>query len=53
MDTILVVLIVLSAAAFIGRRIFVSVRSARRAKEGCSDCGCGADSSAEADWSKS
>lgn len=53
MDTILVVLIVLSAAAFIGRRIFVSVRSARRAKAGCSDCGCGTGAGSETDWSKS
>ncbi|MEP6763376.1 MAG: FeoB-associated Cys-rich membrane protein [Gemmatimonadaceae bacterium] len=53
MDSIIVGLIVLVAATFIGRKIFASVKSARSAKEGCSDCGCGTTSDAKTDWSKS
>ncbi len=53
MDSVIVGLIVLIAATFIGRRIYVSVKSARKAKEGCSDCGCGTTGSAKTDWSKS
>ncbi|MEP6778259.1 MAG: FeoB-associated Cys-rich membrane protein [Gemmatimonadaceae bacterium] len=53
MDRVIVGFIVLVAAAFIGRRIFASVKSARSAKEGCSDCGCGTSSDAKSDWSKS
>lgn len=53
METIIVALVVLLAATFIGRRIFAAVRSARNAKAGCSDCGCGTPTSSESDWSKS
>jgi len=53
-DGVVVVAIVLIAATFIGRRIFLAVRSARNAKAGCaSDCGCGTSSPAGSDWSKS
>jgi hypothetical protein len=52
-NTLGVALIVLLAAAFIGRRVWSSVQSARSAKAGCSDCGCGTSSSAKTDWSKS
>ncbi|MCE2899619.1 MAG: FeoB-associated Cys-rich membrane protein [Gemmatimonas sp.] len=42
MDTLIVVLIVAGAAAFIGRRAWRSLAAARRAKAGCGgDCGCG------------
>lgn len=41
MQTLLVVLIVGSAAAFVGRRAWQSVLAARKAKAGCGgDCGC-------------
>ena len=52
-NTIGVALIVLIAATFIGRRIWGSVQSARSAKAGCSDCGCGTSGASEGDWSKS
>lgn len=54
MDSIVVGLVVLTAAFFIGRRILGAVRSARASKAGCgSDCGCGTSSPAASDWSKS
>jgi hypothetical protein len=54
MDSLIVGLIVLTAAFFIGRRILSAVRSARSAKAGCAtDCGCGTSSPASSDWSKS
>lgn len=54
MDGIIVGLIVLTAAFFIGRRVFVSVKAARNAKHGCAtDCGCGTSAPGGTDWSKS
>ncbi len=54
MDGVVVAAIVIIAATFIGRRIFLAVRSARSAKDGCaSDCGCGTSSPSGSDWSKS
>lgn len=55
MDSIVVGFVVLIAATFIGRRVFVAVRSARNAKAGCAtDCGCGTTGAATGgDWSKS
>ena len=41
MDTILVVLIVGIAAAFIARKLYRTIVSARSDKAGCSSCGCG------------
>lgn len=53
-DGLVVLLVVLIAVTFIGRRIFVAVRSARNAKAGCgSDCGCGSAPTGTSDWSKS
>lgn len=53
MDRIIVALIVLLAVVFIGRRVVASISAARRAKAGCSDCGCGSTTNTTADWSKS
>lgn len=54
MDSIVVLLVVLTAVFFIGRRVFTSVRAARMAKDGCAtDCGCGTSASGKTDWSKS
>ena len=54
MQTLIVGMIVLLAAAFIGRRVFVAVRNARNSKAGCAtDCGCGPATNAKTDWSKS
>ncbi|GEM_PF-2495986 len=53
MDTIIVLLVVLTAVGFIGRRIFLAMRAARSAKAGCADCGCGSSGGSETDWSKS
>lgn len=42
MDTLIVLLIVLFAAGFLGRRVARSWQTARAASSGCaSDCGCG------------
>ncbi len=41
MDTILVMLIVGIAAAFIARKLYRTIVSARSDKAGCSSCGCG------------
>jgi hypothetical protein len=40
MDTIVVLLIVAVAAAFIARRVWRTVQSARAANAGCATCGC-------------
>lgn len=41
MDTLLVLLIVAGAIAYVGRRAWQSVASARKAQAGCGgDCGC-------------
>lgn len=52
MQTLIVALIVLTAVAFIGRRVFSSVRAARKKDEGCSTCGCDASTSSKSDWAK-
>lgn len=42
MDTIVVMLVVGGALAFVGRRVWQSLAAARKPKKGCgSDCGCG------------
>lgn len=54
MDSVIVGLIVLTAAFFIGRRALGAVKSARAAKSGCAtDCGCGESAGSAGDWSKS
>ncbi|MEP6836268.1 MAG: hypothetical protein ABJB74_22960 [Gemmatimonas sp.] len=54
MDSLVVALVVLVAAAFVARKIFAAVRSARNAKAGCAtDCGCGSSTPSGTDWSKS
>jgi hypothetical protein len=52
-DKIVVALIVLTAVAFIARRVLASVRSARQSKAGCAtDCGCGSESARGSHWAK-
>jgi hypothetical protein len=51
-QTLIVALIVLAAAAFVGRRVWATLRPRRAA--GCaSDCGCGSESAGGAsDWAE-
>ncbi len=41
MDTLVVLFIVATSAAFIGRRVWRAIAAARAPKGGCTDCGCG------------
>jgi hypothetical protein len=50
-QTLIVVLIVAAAAAFVGRRAWATMRPRKDA--GCaSDCGCGDAAPGAGDWSK-
>jgi hypothetical protein len=52
-QTLVIVLIVLVAAAYVGRRAWRTLRP-QKAKVGCaSDCGCGGESASSGDWAKS
>lgn len=49
-QTLIIALIVLAAAVYVGRKVWQTLRP--KAKAGCaSDCGCGADSQ-PSDWAK-
>ena len=51
LQTVIVALIVLVAAAYVGRKIWRALRP--KATAGCaSDCGCGAESAQPTDWAK-
>ena len=41
METVIVALIVLFAAAFLGRRVWRTVLKSRAEKAACNSCGCG------------
>ena len=50
-QTLVVVLIVLAAAAYVGRRAWSTLRPKKAA--GCdAGCGCAADESSSKDWAK-
>ena len=40
-DTVVVAIIVATAAAFIVRRVVRAIQSSRASKAGCTSCGCG------------
>jgi hypothetical protein len=51
MDTLIVLLTVALAAAFLGRRLFMSWRASR--SQGCaSDCGCASAKQAPTSWDR-
>jgi hypothetical protein len=51
-QTLIVALIVLAAAAYVGRKLWRALHP--KAAAGCaSDCGCGADAAQPTDWAKS
>jgi len=52
LQTLIVALIVLAAATYVGRKIWRALRP--KATAGCaSDCGCGSDAAQSGDWAKS
>jgi len=52
LQTVIVALIVLAAAAYAGRRLWRTVRPAKTAAGCDAGCGCGGDESAPNDWAK-
>lgn len=51
-QTLVIALVVVAAAAYVGRRAWRALRP--KAKAGCaSDCGCGPESASSGDWAKS
>ncbi len=53
-QTVIVLLVVLGAAAYVGRRVWLALRPKAVSGPGCGDgCGCGDASGGGRDWAQS